>query len=156
MEEAPESFQGIFSDLPSTREEQLGLEGYIHAFLQVWNRELEPDGEFRWHVVRPRNVPMLAIIFTTQEKGYALPEISPTDEEEWVRILKRCEEVLLRPVSKTVYFDNIVRAVTDTDIFIIKRNERRLWTRSMAREDAEATLLQAIHLQNEYSYGSGR
>ena len=75
VEEAPESFQGIFSDLPSTREEQLGLEGYIHAFLQVWNRELEPDGEFRWHVVRPRNVPMLAIIFTTQEKGYALPEI---------------------------------------------------------------------------------
>jgi hypothetical protein len=41
----------------------------------------------------------------------------------------------------------MIRVVSDTQIIIIKRNEMRLWTRSMAREDAEATLLQAIHLQ---------
>jgi len=41
----------------------------------------------------------------------------------------------------------MIRVVSDTDIYIIKRDERRLWTRSMAREDAEATLLQAMNLQ---------
>ncbi len=76
----------------------------------------------------------------------------PMDEEkEWDDILKRSEKALSRPVSQSVYIDCLVRAVTDTDIFIIKRNERRLWTRSAAREDAEATILQAMHLQNEYA-----
>jgi hypothetical protein len=44
--------------------------------------------------------------------------------------------------------DGLVRVVTDTEIFIIKRDERWLWTRSMAREDAEAAMLQVIHLQD--------
>jgi hypothetical protein len=45
-----------------------------------------------------------------------------------------------------------VRAVSDEQIIIVKRNENRLWTRSMAREDAEATLVQAM---NRESMGKG-
>jgi hypothetical protein len=43
----------------------------------------------------------------------------------------------------------MVRVVSDTDIFVIKRNEKRLWTASAAREDAEAALLQAMYLQEK-------
>jgi hypothetical protein len=60
---------------------------------------------------------------------------------------------LLQPVSRKVYVDGMIRVVSDTDIIIIKRNERRLWTRSLAREDAEATLLQAMRLQEIDSGG---
>jgi hypothetical protein len=48
----------------------------------------------------------------------------------------------------------MIRAVTDTEIIIIKQNENRLWTKSMAREDAEVTLLQAIDLQDAYKRGA--
>jgi hypothetical protein len=41
----------------------------------------------------------------------------------------------------------MIRAVTEHDIIVIKRNERRLWTRTAAREDAEATLFQVIKKQ---------
>jgi len=156
IEQFRKNSQGVARDLPENREQERGLEGYIYAFLQLWNRELEPNGEFRWRIIRPTDISMMAIIFTTQEKGNMLPEISTTDEEEWAHVLQRCSEALLQPVSQNIYVDGMARVVTDTDIFIIKRNERRLWTRSMAREDVEATLLQAMHMQNEYSYGGGR
>jgi hypothetical protein len=84
---------------------------------------------------------------TTQWKESALPEIERSDDEEWQQVLVPCAKTLQQPISRDVYLDGIVRAVTDTDIFIIKRDERRLWTPSMAREDAEATLLQAMYLQ---------
>src|SRR5262249_44497204 len=118
-------------------------------FLKIWNQELEPDGEFCWYIIRPSgDWPLLAITFSTQQKGENVSEVSESNEQQWLEVLKKLEKDLLVPYhSEQVYIDGMVRAVTDTDIIIIKRNERRLWTRSMAREDAEATMLQAIHLQ---------
>jgi hypothetical protein len=145
VEPYPRRSQGIIDDLPN-RERERGLDGYLYAFLQMWNDELD-GGEFRWRVIRPTNNPMLAIVFTTQDKGSSLPEVESTDDEEWTRVLERCSEVSRQPISRDIYVDGMVRAVTDTEVFIIKRNERRLWTRSLAREDAEATLLQAMYLQ---------
>lgn len=147
LELFPNYSQGIAENLFDRVDEQKGLEGYLHAFLQVWNRELEPDGEFSWRVIRPAKVPMIAIVFTTREKETPLPDISTADDEEWVRVLKQCAKTSLQPVSRKVYIDGMIRVVSDTDIIIIKRDERRLWTRSHAREDAEATLLQAMRLQ---------
>ena len=143
----PERTQGLARNLPGERVRERGLEGYLNAFLQTWNRELEPDGEFFWRVIRPAKIPMMAVMFTTQEKGKSLPDMPTTDDEAWAMVLERCARTLPQPVSRNVYVDGMIRSVTDTDIVIIKRNERRFWTRSLAREDAEATLLQAIRLQ---------
>lgn len=135
---------GVYEDIPTRRDWQKGFEGYIQTFLRIWNRELEPDGEFSWQLIRPgKNIPMVAIVFSTQDKKKPLnPDIT-----QWKEVLGKLDKTLLTPISKRVYIDGAVRAVSDTDIMIVKRNERRLWTRSMAREDSEATLLQAIHLQ---------
>ena len=142
--------QGTANDLSADRNREQGLEGYLYAFLQMWNRELETvGGEFRWHIIRAPHAPMLAVKFTTQLKGEKLPHISSSDEQAWHDLLNRLDAASLHPVSHRIYIDNMVRVVTDTDIFIIKRDERRLWTRSMAREDAEATLLQAMHLEGK-------
>lgn len=147
--------QGTIHNL-SGGEYKYNLESYLYTFLQMWNRELEPDGEFRWRVIYREDVGMVAVIFTTQTKGDTLPEIITSEEEEWKNILDRCAEALRQPVSQRIYIDGIVRAVTDTDIIIIKRNEQRLWTSSMAYEDGEATLLQATHLQSEALSESNR
>jgi hypothetical protein len=144
---ALQSSQGTITSLPCHNNTTSELEGYLYAFLQVWNRELAPGGEFRWRVVRLEDAQMLAVVFSSQEKGASLPEIPSDDREQWELVLTRCEDALLEPVTQRVYIDAVVRAVTDTDIFIIKRDERWLWTRSVAREDAEATLVQAMQMQ---------
>jgi len=139
---------GVLKDVPTRRDWQKGFEGYIRTFLRIWNRELEPDGEFRWQLIRPdRNIPMVAIVFSTQDKKKPLGPAKESETAQWHKVLEKLDKTQLAPISKRVYIDGVVRDVSDTDIMIIKRNERRLWTRSMAREDAEATLLQAIHLQ---------
>lgn len=147
VEKSPSFAQGLIRDVPADRKRERGLQGYIYAFLKWWNREIAPGGEFRWHIIRPSRVPMIAVVFTTQEVRDPLPDLRLTDEEEWATVLKRCSDALKQEVSRRIYIDNMVRVVTDTEIYIIKRDERRLWTRSMAREDAEATLVQAMHLQ---------
>lgn len=138
---------GLIKDLPQNRSQEKGLEGYLYAFLDFWNDELEPDGEFNWTIISPPNNPMLAVIFTTQNKGELLPELQ-NDITAWNAVLDRCGKALKREISRNIYIDGMVRSVSDTEIIIIKRNERRLWTRTAAREDAEATLVQAMTLQD--------
>lgn len=150
LEHSPRDLQGTLSNLPRQRATEQGLEGYLAAFLQIWNRELAPAGEFSWRILRPARVPMIAVIFTTQEVGDVLPPITSTDDEEWSAVLRRCADALQQPVSHSIYVNSMVRVVTDTEIYMIKRDERRLWTRSMAREDAEATLVQAMYLQEKF------
>ncbi|MBA7686387.1 hypothetical protein ES703_94831 [subsurface metagenome] len=144
----PASNCGVLKDVPIRRDWQKGFEGYIRTFLGIWNRELGPDGEFRWQLIRPgNNIPMAAIVFSTQDKKKPLGPVKESETAQWHKVLGKLDKTKRVPVSRRVYIDGVVRDVSDTDIMIFKRNERRLWTRSMAREDAEATLLQAIHLQ---------
>ena len=150
----PSGRTGTVGDLPP---DERGLEGYLRAFLDSWNRELEPDGEFRWQVIQPgADAPLLGIVFSTQYKDSPLPPVTDADEAEWAKLLRRLNEDILTNWQRSrFYIDGLVREVTDTDCIIIKRNERRHWTRSAAREDAEAALLQALHLQEATRGSSG-
>ena len=147
LEPYPQAKQGFTTDLPRQREVEKGLEGYLYAFLDMWQSYLEPEGVFRWRVVRPDNDPMVAVVFTTQSQHDDLPPLQ-NDEAMWAD-LKQIVKSSRRQINPHIYIDGLVRFVTDdlNLIIIIKRNERRLWTRSQAREDAEATILQAMHLQ---------
>lgn len=148
LEKYQEKHQGFIQDLPQNRDTEKGLEGYLYAFLDFWNDELEPEGEFNWRIINPPNNPMLAVVFTTQNKGELLPELQNDLTTEWKSVLERCDKALKRSTdSPSIYIQGMVRSVSDTEIIIIKRNECRLWTRTAAREDAEATLVQAMALQ---------
>jgi len=139
---------GVASDLPAERSARDGLAAYLSVFLRTWNSELGPEGELRWQVVRPSvNSPMLGLVFSTQFKNNPLPPPTQSDDRAWEEILRRVSANSLQPLSAQIYIDGLVRTVSDTDMVIIKRNERRFWTRSMAREDVEATMLQAMYLQ---------
>lgn len=142
------SLTGNLESLKKQPSSTVSINNYINAFLQIWNKELTPENaELIWEVVRPSGVPMLAIVFTTRNKDES-SVISDSPRNSWSSVLTRCADILRQPISHHIYIDGMVRAVTDTQIYIIKRDERRLWTRSMAREDAEATLLQAMNLQS--------
>jgi len=139
----PGSFIGRRKDLKQTVGESRELRDYIDAFLDVWERELtRKGGQFRWWAIRPDDAsPMLAVVFSTEEQDVPLSESSESLEEAWCSVLRLLGKSSLQPYhARRVFIDGMVRVVTETDIVLIKRNERRLWTRSAAREDAEATL----------------
>jgi hypothetical protein len=124
-----------------------GLHSYLQVFSRSWSRYLDPGTELRWQLHgSPDDAAMLAVVFSMQrEDGDSGPDYGPRNEDDgWLNILRRLDTTLQQPVSSRIYVEGMVRAVTAHDIIVIKRNERRFWTRSMAREDAEATLVQAM------------
>lgn len=144
---------GRRGDLPKERAEQCGLDGYLDAFLEVWDAELGPGGQFRWRVICPsKSSPMLAVVFSTEDTGDLLEATTESDDTAWRNLLDRLAASSSHPFgSKRIYIDGMTRIVGENDIAIIKRNERRLWTRTAAREDAEATQLKAAHEQRAFA-----
>jgi hypothetical protein len=88
---------------------------------------------------------MLAVVFSLVPVGSSKPS-REFGKPEWDQLLAGLGHTAMHAgYAKRVYLDGLVRIVTDQDITIIKRNERRHWTASMAREDAEATMLLLMH-----------
>jgi hypothetical protein len=141
---------GLIDDLPPDRNSRVGMERYLHAFLEVWNPKLGSGAEFRWQVVpADLSTSMIAVRFSTQFKAIPLPPPHVADTQpKWMQLLEDIGGRSAQPfISRRIYIDGLVRVITDTDILILKRNERRLWTASLAREDAEATMLQMMMRQ---------
>ena len=93
---------------------------------------------------------MMAVLFETESATDPIPPPTTTDEQEWGALLSRLDESGRHATkSKRVYIDGLVRIVSDSEIAIIKRNERRLWTKSAARDDAESTMVMAMHLNED-------
>lgn len=152
----PGSFFGRRADLPRSLGRRSDIFGYIDAFLDIWEPELAKQGGcFRWWAIRPDDVsPMLAIVFSTETQDDPLPEPTQSLQQGWQEVLSLLGKSSLQPYhANRVFIDGMVRVATKTDIVIIKRNERRLWTRTAAREDAEATLFQIIRRQNAADTG---
>ena len=147
MVEIGQHQRGTASDLGSSATTSR-MDKYLSVFLQRWNRELAPNGEFAWLVVASPRAPLIAVVFETQD--YDTPAISVNEavDDSWRSALKRLGRALERPVTTCIRSTGTLRSVGERSIVIAKRNEARLWTASAAREDAEATILQAINLQS--------
>lgn len=145
--DSPSISSGRLSDLSEGVAAEAWLSGYLSAFLTVWNREIRP-GQFRWYLVRPPQYSaMIAVIFSAEfdAKVDAEPLVPQTS---WADVLRRLHHDGLSPYgTRSVQLEGIFRIVTDGEIVIIKQNERRLWTRSAAREDAEAVMLDVMRRQ---------
>ncbi len=148
----PSRSVGTFSDLPGTGDD---LSAYLRIFLEIWNAELAPDAELAWRILSPPSgAPLLAVSFTTRYIQDASPAaLSNTDAEAWSNVLTHLhQDSHVRGGSSRIFIDTFFRYVGDREILFIKRNERRFWTRTAAREDAESAL---AHLMNLKDVGSG-
>lgn len=123
-----------------------GLGAYLRTFIQVWNAELEPEGELAWRVLSPPSgAPLLAVSFVTRFKNKALTAPSDGDAEAWGKLLKKLEKDARLPAgSSSVFTDTFFRLIGEREMVFIKRNEARFWTRTAAREDAEAALVRLM------------
>jgi hypothetical protein len=150
----PERGWGGLADLSRSEE---GLSAYLRVFLQSWDKDLGPDGEFVWRVLSPPSgAPLLAVSFVTHYKKAPLPKAHEDDAEAWGNTLANLEQSSRVPVnSSRIFVDSFFRHVGDREILFIKRNEKRFWTRSAAREDAESAMTYLMNLENSALDGKG-
>jgi len=139
---------GTLSDLSQTEDD---LSAYLRTFLEAWNAELAPDGEFAWRVLSPPSrAPLLAVCFMTRYKmDRRSTESAGHDLAAWSDVLARLQQQsLVHAGTSRIFIDTFFRYVGDREILFIKRNERRFWTRTAAREDAEAALTHLMNLED--------
>ncbi|MXV19982.1 HsdM family class I SAM-dependent methyltransferase [Deinococcus xianganensis] len=149
--------QGTIDELskPEANSLPLGLHSYLYYFVRAWNSELEPEGHLSWQIIFSKSQQTLAIIFSTLSHDEKLEDInSEIDRMGYDHLIDRVDGAMKDKISHSFEFDRIVRYVSDTDLVIVKRNQARLWTGSVAFEDIEATLLKAIALQELASESS--
>ena len=121
---------------------------YAERFANCWQPYLNDDEVMRadLHVGASSN--MIAMEFYPADKGDEW-DLNPK-RDSWAYILDELSKLLQRPMGTSqIVLDGVVFAVNpnDSSSIVIKRNEKRYWTRSIGREDAETTLAKAMRLE---------
>ena len=128
----------------------LWIETYAKIFARRWNAYLGDVEEMRAEVHVGAHENMLAIEFFSADKDDNW-DLKPK-HDSWGYILEQIGKALPQPIGTSrILMDGVVHIVTHDGIIIIKRNEKRFWTRSMAREDADVTLCKAMLKDGENS-----
>jgi hypothetical protein len=130
-------------------EDRTEVEDYINLFLRIWSKDLDPNAKVEWKLYSSESgSPLLAVLFRLHNETASEQVTQPNAPDGWSGILNLLDKGTVQPYgSRQIYIDSFVRLVTENRILLIKRNERRFWTHSAARQDAEATQLQAMVLQ---------
>lgn len=123
--------------------EKSELKQYAVTFARNWKTSLPEGQEFRvtWHI--SSDGLMLAAEF------YPCDSNDPWDVQlcrnSYDETLSQLGEQLVTPMgTERIMLDGFAYAVTARAVVLVKRNERRYWTRSLAREDAETTLCKSL------------
>jgi len=126
------------------------IEKYVHIFCRRWNAYLSDGEKMRAKVHLGAHDNMVAVEFFPADKNDSWNLNSKNDS--WSYILEQLGNTLPQPMGTSqILLDGLVHVVSENGIIIIKRNEKRFWTRSLAREDADATICKAMqtHLNGE-------
>lgn len=115
------------------------IQSYAEIFARRWQPYLDEDEVMRADVHLGASDNMLAFEFYPGDIGDEW-DLTPKNKK-WDYILDEIGKALPKPMGTSqIILDGVVHAISDDSIIIIKRNEKRFWTRSLAREDASATL----------------
>ena len=115
------------------------IQKYAEIFTRRWKPYLNDDEVMRADVHIGASGNMLGFEFYPADIGDKW-DLTPKDNS-WDYILEEIGKVLPNPMGTSqILLDGVVHAISDDAIIIIKRNEKRFWTRSLAREDADSTL----------------
>lgn len=127
---------------------QEGIWPYLRVLVRIWNRRLGKQGEFSWAVWRDLRTAVIAVVLETRPLGSNEPiSHRGEDREGWLDALRRIGVQWEESQSQSMLRYGMVRAVTDTAIVIVKRDEQHLWTATAAWHDADATAAQLMSIK---------
>ena len=129
---------------------QTGISPYLRVFLKTWNRRLRGKGEFSWRIWHDSQTGVVAVVLETREIGLDNNPIPNNDESGgWAAALHRIGVQWEASQSQSILRYGMVRAVTDTAIVVVKRDEKYLWTATSAWQDADATAAQLMSVKGQ-------
>lgn len=104
----------------------------------------ELDAELEWRIYRAKGV--IAVLLLSKYKSAPAGEGYENDNE-WETALDKFEELSQQHVTDNIYIDGSFIGVSETCIAIIKKDEQRNWTASVAWDDLNSILLKIADKQ---------
>ena len=124
------------------------LTQYCNAFKEVWHERLMSKGkELEARIYAPLNGRLCGMSFELKDLKTANSYNPITDNLEWKQWFGRLSKLLRKEYSAGIYIDRVVKQLSDSSMFIIKRAKQLFWTRSQAREDAYELLTEVFKLE---------
>ena len=126
-----------------------GMESYIEAFHLTILPLLKSNRKLSHTIIRSKGLDhqeskwtdSIAAIFhigTIKNRNFDKNEI-----KSWKDAIRLIEKNSSIKINHAIYVEQFLRFISNDFLFIIKRNERRLWSRTAAREDAMALFAQS-------------
>jgi hypothetical protein len=121
-------------------------QAYAIHLCQTINQFLQPDDSvqaYAQYFDLNRSTPLQVIILhlDEQKRSKMIEELPADDFNE---ILRELEAYTYREEVESIYFRRFIRYYKDDIIYIVKPNERRFWSRSMALNDADEIILEIL------------
>ena len=136
---SPDKSNGVQAINIETKGDLKWMRSYAEIFAKCWKLYIEEDEAIRAKIHTGASGTMLAVEFYLTDKAEKW-DLKPT-YGSWDQILDKFGVSTVRQLGRSqIILEGLVYYVSDESIIIIKRNEKRFWTRSLAREDAESTL----------------
>jgi hypothetical protein len=131
------------------------LSDYVRVFVERWNRKLQDTVSLTWQVASSPVSSIIAAVFRAHERAASFDEnrldfgveVMQYDVASLLRALSTLGGNMPSDLGRHIATEGIVRIIGGDYFVIVKRNERRLWSASAAREDFEATLLSAMRMR---------
>ncbi len=124
------------------------LAAYRDAFLEIWQERLRPrDKGLEATIYAPVDGVLCGMVFELKALSDVILNTPVTDNVVWQRWLNRLSHSLRSEHSAGIYINKVVKELNDNSMLIIKHAERRLWTKSQARQDAREFLAEVFRLE---------
>jgi type I restriction-modification system DNA methylase subunit len=131
------------------------LQSYAEIFIHRWEPYLDSGTEMRWRGCIGADGNMVAVHFYIVEKS--ISKKTNSNDYTWKELFANLAKSTDQPLGTSqMILEGMVHILTDDGAVIIKRNEKRLWTNSKAREDAESTLCKSMLNDESFSIEGGR
>ncbi|MGB6874029.1 MAG: N-6 DNA methylase [Dehalococcoidia bacterium] len=126
------------------------LESYRDAFVEVWRDRLAERGkELECRIYAPSGGLLVGMSFDLVNLGEGSINVPLTDDSEWRTWLVRLGNLVKREWISGIYIDRVIKELSRSSMLLVKRAERRRWTRSEARTDAQELLTEVFKLEWE-------
>ncbi|MEQ8472563.1 MAG: N-6 DNA methylase [Marinoscillum sp.] len=139
-------YNGTESDYLKAMKREGELDSYIHSFVDSWSQYLDPGEKFDVVTYLPKRSSLAAVKFTLKNHDLDVPDLGKRVEnkeiDNWFQSL---DSSTFSKLSSNVFLEGMIRYVSDKDIIMIKRNQKRLWSKTEAKFDFDATLLQVLN-----------
>ena len=119
------------------------VKNYVSMFREELNNFLTNEDLYAniitYDISKYSPLMMIKISFSTTKKGIIKSKENIEDE------LKKIDKRLWEEKTTNIYFRKKLNYKTDNDIYIIRPNQRRFWSQSMALEDASELILEILN-----------